>query len=74
MATYAVIDSNGIVINIIVAESTDNPPDGCRLELVPTNATWDGSKIITLEEYAAIQENLIPQEIQESGGSVVNGN
>ena len=47
MAVCAIIDSNNIVINIIVAEVTDTPPEGCTLVEVPVcdiGYTWDGQK------------------------------
>lgn len=47
MATCVVyeIDTNK-PINIVEAEVTSLPPDGCYLELMPDNAIWDGSQII----------------------------
>jgi hypothetical protein len=46
MTTCAVIDSNNQVVNLIVAEPTDIPPEGCTLVLVPfcdIGYTWDGT-------------------------------
>jgi hypothetical protein len=45
MANCAVIDSNNVVVNIIVAEVTDPPPEGCTLVEIPfcdIGYTWDG--------------------------------
>jgi len=45
MANCAVIDSNNVVVNIIVAEVTDPPPEGCTLVLIPfcdIGYIWDG--------------------------------
>jgi hypothetical protein len=45
MSNCAVVDSNSIVINIIVAEVTDTPPEGCTLVEIPAcdiGYVWDG--------------------------------
>ena len=47
MATCAVVDANGLVVNLIVAEPTDVPPAGYQLVLVPIcdiGYTWDGTR------------------------------
>lgn len=47
MANCAVIDSNNVVINIIVAEPTDTPPANCTLVEIPfcdIGYIWDGTK------------------------------
>lgn len=47
MANCAVIDSNNVVINIIVAEPTDTPPVDCKLVEIPfcdIGYVWDGVK------------------------------
>lgn len=67
MPNCAVIQ-DGKVINIVVAELTDTPPDGCSFELLPIDAIWDGSEIVVYKE------NQVAQEIQVSGGGVINGN
>jgi hypothetical protein len=44
MANCAVIQ-DGVLVNIIVAEVTDTPPEGCILVELPTydiGYTWDG--------------------------------
>ena len=42
-------------INIIIAELTDQAPEGCYLGLLPENTIWNGSELIT-------QEIVIPTE------------
>lgn len=48
MTTCAVLDKNNVVVNIIVAEPTDLPPEGCILvlvndgEFVDFNCVYDG--------------------------------
>jgi hypothetical protein len=45
MTTCAVIDSDNRVVNLIVAEVTDTPPEGCTLVEIPTcdiGWVWDG--------------------------------
>lgn len=47
MANCAVVDSDGVVVNIIVAEPTDTPPENCTLvELLYCDIgyTWDGKR------------------------------
>lgn len=47
MTTCAVIDSNNVVINLIVAEPTDPAPEGCTLVEIPIcdiGYIWDGQK------------------------------
>ena len=54
MSTCAVIQDS-LVINLIVAEPTDTPPDNCTLVLVPDDVfvtigfTWDGTNFLDLE-------------------------
>jgi len=45
MSNCAVVNADGVVVNIIVAEPTDIPPEGCTLVLLPfcdIGYTWDG--------------------------------
>jgi len=54
MTTCAVIDSSNTVINIIIAEPTDIPPDGCTLVEIPvcnTGYIWDGQNFIPPENF-----------------------
>jgi len=47
MTTCAVINADGLVVNLIVAEPTDTPPEGCSLVLIPfcdIGYTWDGQQ------------------------------
>jgi hypothetical protein len=47
MANCAVVDANNIVVNMIVAEPTDTPPEGCTLVELPfcdIGYTWDGKR------------------------------
>ena len=55
MSTCAVCQlSNGLVINLIIAEPTDPAPDGCQLVITPDSTgyspnigdTWNGSVFI----------------------------
>jgi hypothetical protein len=48
MAICAVIDNNNILINTIVAETTDLPPNNCRLVLMPDGYYWDGNQIVLI--------------------------
>lgn len=54
MSRCAVIDTNNKVINLIVAEPSDIPPQGCILVEAPTNLfvdmgyTWNGTNFIDL--------------------------
>ena len=47
MSNCAVVDANGVVVNIIVADVTDIPPEGCILVQIPfcdIGYTWDGQR------------------------------
>jgi hypothetical protein len=47
MKPCAVVDSNNVVINIIVADPTDTPPEECTLVEIPICSigyTWDGTR------------------------------
>ncbi len=47
MSICAVFDSHtGEMVNRIVAEVTDTPPDGCYLVYWPENTYWDGEKVV----------------------------
>lgn len=41
----AVIDSNNQLINMIVADVNDLPPEGCVLVEIPDGMYWDGTKV-----------------------------
>ena len=47
MSNCAVVDANGVVVNTIVAEPTDVPPEGCTLVEIPfcsIGYIWDGKR------------------------------
>jgi hypothetical protein len=47
MTRCAVIDSNNQVVNLIVAEVTDTPPEGCTLVEIAhcdIGYIWDGAR------------------------------
>ena len=47
MTTCAVINEENVVVNLIVAEPTDPPPEGCTLIEIPfcdIGYTWDGTR------------------------------
>jgi hypothetical protein len=67
MANCAVI-KDGKVINVVVAELTATPPDGCTFEEMPIGAIWDGNEVILYKE------NQDVQEIQVSGSGAIDGN
>jgi hypothetical protein len=46
MANCAVVNNEGIVVNLIVAEPADVPPEGCTLVEIPfcdIGYIWDGT-------------------------------
>jgi hypothetical protein len=64
MATCAVIQDN-VVVNIIVAEATDTPPDGTFLIEIPNcgiGYTWDGVRFTppSTEENFIFTEEFLP--------------
>ena len=47
MTTCAVVNSDNVVVNLIVAEPTDTPPAGCTLIEIPVcdiGYIWDGTR------------------------------
>lgn len=50
MTICAVIDlQTNQQVNLIIAEKTDLPPDGCRLVEIPDGFYWDGSDVVPIE-------------------------
>lgn len=55
MATCAVLDSNNVVVNLIVADPADSPPSGFTLVFKPDNVfvdlgyTWNGVNFLDKE-------------------------
>ena len=48
MATCVVYDNvTNKPINVIVAEVTDQAPEGCYLGELPLNTIWNGTELIT---------------------------
>ena len=43
-------------INIIIAEVTDQAPEGCYLKELPPNTIWNGSELITQEVVTPIAD------------------
>lgn len=43
-------------INIIIAEVTDQAPEGCYLGELPPNTIWNGSELITQEVVTPIAD------------------
>jgi hypothetical protein len=50
MADCAVIDANNNMINFIVADPSDLPPDGCKLVEIPVGYYWDATTASVLAE------------------------
>lgn len=51
MTICAVFDlKSNSIINIIMAEPSDLPPEGCQLVKIPPNCYLEGNQIITLSE------------------------
>lgn len=50
MTICAVIDTNNLIVNVIVAEPTDLAPDGCTLVEIPDGYYWDGTQISIMPE------------------------
>jgi hypothetical protein len=50
MATCVVYDTaTNKPLNVIVAEITDQAPEGCYLGELPPNTIWNGTELITIE-------------------------
>ena len=73
--TCAVIQNN-LVVNIIMADPTDNPPEGCTLVLIPDNVfvtlgfTYDGSNFIDFEGNPSVPMEILVEELPVE---VING-
>ena len=67
MAKCAVVLEDKVV-NIIVAEPTDTPPDNCILVLIPDNVfvnidfTWDGTNFLDLDGNISLPVEPRPEE------------
>jgi len=59
-------------INIIVAEITDQAPEGCYLGELPTNTIWDGTELI-VQEIVTPTEEIIEESIEDFVQEVDNG-
>jgi hypothetical protein len=46
-------------INIIIAEITDQAPEGCYLGELPPNTIWNGSELITQDIVTPIDDGEI---------------
>lgn len=71
MAVCAVIDNTNTVINLIVADPIDTPPEGCSLVFKPDNVfvdvgyTWNGTNFLDKEGNVAaviVEEEPIVSE------------
>lgn len=53
MANCAVVNADGVVINMIVAEPTDVPPEGCTLIEIPfcdIGYVWNGERFVAPQD------------------------
>ena len=64
MTTFAVIDSSNLLVNLIIEEPTDLPPEGCSLieipdgyvwcepakQIMPINSYWNGAEITPIPD------------------------
>jgi hypothetical protein len=65
MATCVVYDKDtDKPINIIIAEITDQAPEGCYLSELPPNTIWTGSELI-IQEVIISTEEIIEEPTEE---------
>jgi hypothetical protein len=57
MANCILLDPQGNYVNAIVAELNDPVDEGYTLVEVPTGSIWDGTKVITIEQYQQQRSN-----------------
>jgi hypothetical protein len=57
-------------INIIIAEITDQAPEGCYLGELPPNTIWTGSELV-IQEAIIPPEEIIEEIIEEPTEEVV---
>jgi hypothetical protein len=63
MSTCVVYDkATDKPINIIIAEITDQAPEGCYLGELPPNTIWNGSELIAQEVVTPTEEIIEPTE------------
>jgi len=68
MSGCAVIQ-DGLVVNTIVAEPTDTPPEGCTLVLIPDNVfvtigfTHDGTNFIDFNGNPSVPQEIVVEEV-----------
>jgi len=68
MANCAVVDQNNIVVNIIVADVGDVPPEGCSLiplYFADIGYTWDGNNFVAPEPVEEILVEESPLELSD---------
>jgi hypothetical protein len=59
-------------INIIIAEITDQAPEGCYLGELPPNTIWNGSELIA-QEISTPTEETTEESIEDFVQEVDNG-
>ena len=57
MANCILLDPQGNYVNAIVAEPTDPVDTGYTLVEVPAGSMWDGTKVVTVEQYQQQRSN-----------------
>lgn len=73
MSTCVVYDkATDKPINIIIAEITDQAPEGCYLGELPPNTVWTGSELIT-QEIDTPTEEIIEEPTEDFVEEVDNG-
>jgi hypothetical protein len=51
MANIAVFKKEtGELVNLIVADLSDECPDDCRFEIIPDGHFWDGTKFVSINK------------------------
>jgi hypothetical protein len=59
----AIVDSNGVIVNIIVSSPNDPAPEGCRVEVVEQNVYCNPGEL--WEDRRYIEPELPPVEVPE---------
>ena len=63
MAICVILDENGVYQNTIMCELNDPIPTGWQMLEVPEGSLWDGTKVVTQQEYIDTLRNVKTPEV-----------
>jgi len=63
MAVCVILDDQGVYQNTIMCELSDPIPDGWQMLEVPEGSVWNGTQVVTQQEYRAALRNIKTPEV-----------